>query len=195
MENRAELRLRSASPGKSAKRWLSSKSYARYAKFMHDGSRGVTFLSDTKRQSSFDCRWVTSDILAGKKDTEWIPLLPEHGFLLFNGPNSEAADKILYYTTETSAPIVLPMRASDIPIHAVRYFAYKRAYFLSSLGMPRDRLENEFKLRPCLVVLSRRCPYRGSLHTQRRNRRQFSDLLAIPRRHVARSNNPPHAAR
>jgi hypothetical protein len=109
---------------------------------MHDGSRGVTFSNDTKRQSSFDCRWVTSEILThGKKDAEWIPLLPGHGFLLFNGPSGEAADKILYYPTETSAPIALPMPASAIPIQAVRYFAYKRAYFISPLPLRRDRLE------------------------------------------------------
>jgi hypothetical protein len=129
-------------PGKITEKVVEFESYTRYAQFMHDGSRGVTFSSDTKRQSSFDCRWVTSEVLTrDKKDTEWIPLLPGHGFLLFNGPSGEAADKILYYPTETSMPIVLPMPAKDIPIHAVRYFAYKHAYFISPSGIPRDRLE------------------------------------------------------
>jgi hypothetical protein len=129
-------------PGKIAEKVVEFESYTRYAQFMHDGSRSITFSNDAKRQSSFDCRWVTSEVLIrGKKDAEWIPLLPDHGFLLFNGPSGEAADKILYYPTENSAPIVLPMPAKDIPVHAVRYFAYKRAYFISPLPLTRDRLE------------------------------------------------------
>jgi len=130
-------------PGKTTENVVQFESYARYAKLMHDDSRGKSFSTDPKRQSPFDCRWVTSNILTGdRNDTEWIPLLPGDGFLSFNAPNGGPADRITYYSKETSAPMALPIPARDVAPHAVRYFDYKRAYFISPSGIRWEQVKD-----------------------------------------------------
>jgi hypothetical protein len=128
-------------PGKTAEAVIEFDDALKFPQLMHTASRGGgPFSTDPRRQSPFDCRWVKNETLTGgKKDAEWIPLMPEDGFLSFVKKGS--TEKILYYSSETSASIELPVFAQNIEPHSVRYYAYKRAYFLSATESPQSSAE------------------------------------------------------
>lgn len=141
LEGRARrITVATGEPGKIIETAIEFDGFAIFPQLMHTTTRGGSMVSvDPRRSSPFDCRWVRSEVLSdGKKNAEWIPLLPRDGFLSFvKQQGSVLTERILYYADETSAPIELQVSARNIEPHAVRYYAYKRSYFLSAIEPPQ----------------------------------------------------------
>jgi hypothetical protein len=119
-------------PGKTNDVTMEFDGYFKVADMVHSGASGWTLITVAARQSPYDCRWVTSDRLSGdKKGANWQPLLPGHGFVSLTGRDGQPAQKILYYPTETAEPVELLIPTKNISLHAIRYFPFKGAYFIS----------------------------------------------------------------
>ena len=119
---------------------LEHEGYIAAPQMLHDGSvMGSAHTKDPIRLSPFDCRMARSERLNGPTGYHWIPLLPGHGFLSYTRPDGTAAERLLYYTEDTAAPVELPIPAKDVTPSSIRYAAYKTAYFLSPIvGRPKD---------------------------------------------------------
>lgn len=140
LEGRARrITLAAGEPGRTIETAIEFDGFAMFPQLMHTTTRGGSMSSaDPRRLSPFDCRWVRSEVLSdGKKNAEWIPLLPRDGFLSFvKQRGSILTEKILYYIDETSVPVELQVSARGIEPHSLRYYAYKRSYFLSAIEPP-----------------------------------------------------------
>lgn len=142
LEGRARrITVAAGEPGRTTETAIEFDGFATFPQLMHTTMRGGSmFSADPRRLSPFDCRWVRSEVLSdgNKKNAEWMPLMPRDGFLSFiKQQGSILTERILYYSDEASAPIELQVSARNIEPHAVRYYAYKRAYFLSAIEQPR----------------------------------------------------------
>lgn len=141
LEGRARrITLATGEPGKTIEMAIEFDGFAMFPQLMHTATRGGSMSSaDPKRLSPFDCRWVRSEVLSvSEKNAEWMPLLPRDGFLSFvKQQSSVLTERILYYADEISVPIELQVSARNIEPHAVRYYAYKRSYFLSAIEPPK----------------------------------------------------------
>lgn len=141
LEGRARrITLAAGEPGKAIETTIEFDGFAIFPQLMHTTTRSGSMVSaDPKRLSPFDCRWVRSEVLSdAKKNAEWMPLLPRDGFVSFvKQPGSILTERILYYSDETSAPIELQVSARNIEPHSLRYYDYKRSYFLSAIEPPQ----------------------------------------------------------
>ncbi len=108
------------------------------AKFVHGNSSGWTLAVNPRRQSPYDCRWVESKRLSGSDNSEqWVPLLPDHGFVMSpKQVDQKTYLNFLYYASDTASPVELPINTRDVPFEAIRYFPYKKAYFISPIAKP-----------------------------------------------------------
>jgi hypothetical protein len=91
-----------------------------------------TTTHDPIRQSPFDCRWVRSEPLSGSsKSANWIPLLPQHGFLALGQPEPQPTKSELLHYRPGVPPVALPISIAGTSLGAIRYYAFKDAYFLA----------------------------------------------------------------
>ena len=135
-ENRRSQLFVRGMPNKLKEFTVEFEGRVRYAELVH-GASGWSSSTDPIRQSPFDCRWVRSERLsAPKKEADWIPLLPGHGFLAFSTLAGQPAERLLYYPEETGSPVELPIPTKNVRPDSVRYFKFRDAYFISPLLLP-----------------------------------------------------------
>ena len=128
----------SGPPGAAEATTLSFRSMIRGAQITRGFSTNWPTTNDPKRQSPFDCRWVESERLSGAdNNADWVPLLPGHGAILFEGKLGGISTKLLHFLNDQATPTELPIK--NVTSNTLRYIPFRKAYFLSPhVAPPRE---------------------------------------------------------
>jgi hypothetical protein len=129
-------------PGNVQKVGLAEISKGSNARTLQDGGySGPDHLTIPYRQSGIDCRWVVVPRdMHGFGSQYWIPLLPGDGILAFEWALEKTGKPTAFYFRDADAaaePKPLDIDWPGLAANCVRYYAYRKAYFISICGFGR----------------------------------------------------------
>lgn len=106
-----------------------------------DFGGGWSLPSNAIRQSPFDCRWVTDEILSGPNNAnQWFPLLKGDGSILFE---TDSGRRLVRWIDAKGKSTVLPVDADRISLSSFRYLGWENSYFVAETWSRFSRKEKE----------------------------------------------------